>query len=132
MDTINQPAVSSRFNIDYFEFAFLVEACIPPCPIARYCFWQDVIDIHYHVLTANEREHLLGWVQRCHSFDLGNEDCRLFFARFNPKNQYEVETDFNGKKETVKCFKWNEKFHVSKSRFVDEKYIVKVNRDPDV
>jgi hypothetical protein len=122
----SKPNVSSRFNIDFFEFSFLVEACIPPRPIARAMFWQDVIDKHYNVLTENEREKLFNWVQRCSSFDLENEDCRLFYARFNPKNQYQVQTEFEGKKETVKCFKWNDKFHLSKNTSVNEKYITDV------
>lgn len=119
-----KPNVSSRFSIDFFEFSFLVEACIPPRPIARAMFWQDVIDKYYHVLTENEKERLFNWINRCSAFDLENEDCRLFYARFNPANQYELETEFEGKRETVKCFKWNDKFHLSKSTSVNEKYII--------
>jgi hypothetical protein len=124
---IGNTNVSGRFVIDFFEFSFLVEACIPPRPIARAMFWEDVINKHYHVLTENERQRLFTWITKNLSFDLTNEDCRLFYARFNPKNQYEVETEFEGKKETVKCFKWNDKFHLSKSKSVNEKYIVKAN-----
>lgn len=131
ISNIAKPSINSRFNIDFFEFSFLVEACIPPSTIARAMFWQDVIDKHYNVLSENERDRLFNWIKRCLGFDLENEDCRLFHARFNPKNQYEVQTEFEGKKEIVKCFKWNDKFHLSKSTSVNEKYIVNIKRLSD-
>lgn len=43
----------NRFSIDFIEFSFLVEACIPPRPIARTYFWGQVIDKYYHVLTVD-------------------------------------------------------------------------------
>ena len=58
----------NRFNIDFFEFSFLVEACIPPRPIARAMFWDDVINKYYHVLTDNERQRLFEWINRCDNF----------------------------------------------------------------
>jgi hypothetical protein len=121
---IKQPAI--RFGIDFFEFAFLVEACIPPRPIARSMFWQEVIDKYYHVLTENERVRLFEWITTNSFFDLKNEDCRLFYARFNPANQYELEIEFEGKRETIKCFKWNDRFHRDKQTSIVEKYIVNV------
>lgn len=86
-----------RFEIDFFEFSFLVEACIPPCPIARTQFFQNVIEKYYHELTKNERARLYEWILRNHSFDKENELCQIFAARYNPKNQYLVE-DIKGEK----------------------------------
>lgn len=125
-NTNKKSTTNNRFNIDFFEFSFLVEACIPPRPISRAMFWHDVINKHYHVLTENERERLFCFITSSSSFNLENEDCRLFYARFDSKNQYEVQTEFEGKREIVKCFKWNDKFHLSKSTSVNEKYITNV------
>ena len=87
--------LANRFNIDFFEFSFLVEACIPPRPIARAMFWDDVINKHYNVLTENERERLFEWVNRCYGMEHGlenkNEDCLLFNARFDKENQYKIK-----------------------------------------
>ena len=44
-------------DIDFFEFSFLVESCIPPSPIARAYFWQNVIDKYYYVLTKIDNSH---------------------------------------------------------------------------
>lgn len=118
--------IAPRFDIDFFEFAFLVEACIPPRPIARSMFWDDVINKHYHVLTENEREKLFEWVNRCSNFNLENEDCQLFNARFDKENQFEVTTKYNSITETHKVFKWQGKYHISKSQSVEKKYITTI------
>lgn len=86
-----------RFEIDFFEFSFLVAACIPPRPIARTVFFQNVIDKYYHELTRDERARLYDWTTREHSFDRENELCQMFACRYNPENQYLVE-DIKGEK----------------------------------
>lgn len=122
----------SRFNIDFFEFSFLVEACIPPRPIARSMFWDDVINKHYHTLTDDEKSRLFEWVNRNHCMQHGlenkNEDCLLFNARFDPNNQYEVTSKYKGKTDTHKCFLWEDKYHISKSTSIEGKYITKTEK----
>ena len=120
----------SRFYIDFFEFSFLVEACIPPRPIARAMFWDDVIDIHYKFLTDNERVRLFEWINRnpCMQDGIkeGNEDCLLFNARFNPDNQYKVHTNYNDKLEVYDAFKLNDRYYIKKNTSIEDKYITKV------
>lgn len=122
----------SRFNIDFFEFSFLVEACIPPRPIARAMFWDDVINKHYNVLTESERARLYEWVNRNHSMQDGiennNEDCLLFNARFDPNNQYYVTSKYKGKTDTHKCFLWKGKYHILKNTHIESKYITKEDK----
>ena len=122
----------SRFNIDFFEFSFLVEACIPPRPIARAMFWDDVIDKHYNTLTDNERGRLFEWINRnpCmqDGIEEGNEDCLLFNARFNPDNQYKVHTNYNDKLEVYNAFKLNDRYYIKKNTSIEDKYIVKVEK----
>ncbi len=118
-----------KFCIDFFEFAFLVEACIPPNPIARSMFWDRVVEEHYHELTDDERARLYEWIGRNpayqHGLERGNEGCQLFEARFNPETQYRVTATFEGKTETYDCFLLNGKYHTSKSTSVVEEYITK-------
>jgi hypothetical protein len=120
----------SRFNIDFFEFSFLVEACIPPRPIARAMFWDDVINKHYNTLTDNERGRLFEWINRnpCmqDGIEEGNEDCLLFNARFNPDNQYKVHTNYNDKLEVYDAFKLNDRYYIKKNTSIEDKYITKV------
>ena len=117
---------TTRFNIDFFEFSFLVEACIPPRPIARAMFWEEVINHYYQVLTSGERLNLFEWINKNPSFNLSNEDCQLFNARFDPDNQYQVKTLYEGTEESRECFKWKDKYHLSKSTSIAEDYIIEV------
>lgn len=118
----------NRFNIDFFEFSFLVEACIPPRPIARAMFWNDVIDKYYHVLTEEEIEKLYEWINKNpifqYSLKNNNEDCLVFNARYNPENQYKVKTLYKNKEEIINCFKFNDKYHISKNTSINEDYML--------
>lgn len=111
------------FKIDFIEFAFLVEACIPPRPIARSYFWYKVIDEYYDILTDNERERLFKWIIEHPSFDKSNVDCELFYDRFCPSNQYLVRTEYNGESEYHKCFMHNNRFHKDSKTSIIEDYI---------
>lgn len=115
----------AKFSIDFFELMFLAEVCIPPRPIARAMFWENLINSYYHLMTKEERNHAFTWITTQDDFKKENKDCRLFFARFNPENQYLVETEYEGKKDTVECFLFDDKYHTSTSTYVDKACIIK-------
>lgn len=114
------------FKIDFFELSFLAEACIPPVPIARAMFWEKLINEYYHSLTENEREKLFNWIIKNQGFDKKNEDCRLFYARYNPLNQYKVRYIFEEKAQEIECFHWNDKYHTFKNTYLNPEYITEV------
>ena len=132
MSTKQKKDTPLRFDIDFFEFSFLVEACIPPRPIARAMFWDSVIDKYYHALTPEERERLFEWINKnpffIQSLEEGNEDCALFNARFDPNNQYRANTLFEGREEVKECFEWHNRYHTSKSTSIIEKYITSIEK----
>lgn len=111
------------FEIDFFEFAFLIEACIPPQPIARSMFFDKVIDEYYHQMTDQQREQLYGWITRTDKFSLDDEKCQWFEARYNPKNQYLVYTNTNKK---IKIFIKDGEYCSAINKYVRKKAIVKV------
>ena len=78
----------SEFKIDFFELAFLAEACIPPVPIARACFFDNLCDKYYHIMSQDERNKLFEWLLP--KLDLSNDDCIHFVKRFEIWNQYKV------------------------------------------
>jgi hypothetical protein len=123
-----QVNIENRFNIDFFEFAFLVEACIPPRPIARAMFWDNVCNIHYHVLTPEERSNLLEWVQKNPCFDLNNEDCKLFYDRYNLDSQYLITTDYNNEIKDIECFLHNGRYHTTSTTSINEEYIKNIQK----
>ena len=129
----------STFNIDFFELAFLAEACIPPKPIARAMFWQNLTKYYWEKMTEDERAHLFEWMNRNDQYKeslLKEEDTQIFHARFDPDNQYIVETGFGGDKQEHRAFKrhtseaegWSNRYYTGHNTFIDEKFIVSVRK----
>lgn len=121
-----------RFKIDFFELSFLIEATIPPNPIARTMFFHNVIDKYYYEMTLNERERLYVWINRCYTMEEGlknkNEDCLAFNARYDKDNQYLVTANFGGKETKTETFKMGERYYTSRNTFINEEYITKIEK----
>ena len=109
-----KPLLNDGFVIDFFELMFLAESVIPERPIARSMCFDDFSERHYHKMNDNQRLQFFEHVQKCHGFNLENEQCRHFFARFNPKNQYLVSCFHNGKAEVIQCYIFNEEYRYIK------------------
>jgi len=127
--TINKNRIMNNFTIDFFELSFLAEACIPPRPIARAHFWQNLTRTYWAQMTEDERARLFEWMNRNSFYEESlqkNEDTRVFHARFNPDNQYEVTTVLDGKTERHHAFKIGETYYTSLNTSVNEDYITDV------
>ena len=111
----------NKFEIDFFELAILAEACIPPTPIARACFFENLSEKYYSQMTNDERNRLFEWLSP--KLDLNNEDCQHFYARYNSKNQYRVKMTYNGETKELDAYLFDGEYHISKNQFIDEKYI---------
>ena len=122
----NNENTNNQFVIDFFELAFLVEACLPKSTIARHSFFINVIDRYYHQMNWNQRNHLFTWITP--KLNMEHEESKLFYARFNPDNQYLVTSYYNSKKEETEAFLFNEKYKVSSTREVNEEYIDSVTK----
>jgi len=119
---------NTRFTVDFFELMFLAESVIPKRPIARSMCFDDFSEKHYHKMNSNQREQFFNHVQECTGFSLENEQCRHFYARFNPKNQYVVSYFYEGKVDDVLCYRFNEEYRITKNKFISSKYIKNVVR----
>ena len=53
----------SQFAIDFFEYSFLLEACMPPAPIARTMMFKRSIDEDYYNMSDNQRSNLYKWLK---------------------------------------------------------------------
>lgn len=120
------------FKIDFFELCFLAEACIPPVPIARACFWLNLTDKYYKELSKDQRKKLFEWMTRLDKLDLTNDDCLLFYNRYNPDNQYTVTPKLKDQPETeykpIEAFKHNSKYHISSTRYIEPNLVGKVEK----
>lgn len=109
--------MKQNITIDFFELAFLAEACIPPQPIARTSFWYKLIDVIYYYLEDEERESIYTWMQREYRYkkgiEEGNNDCLWFKYRFDKEFQYEVVTEFEGVETTHQAFLVDDRYYIT-------------------
>ena len=120
--------MANDFKIDFFELMFLAESVIPERPIARSMCFDGFSEVHYHNMTEAQRLQFFEHVQKCNGFTLENEQCRHFFARFNPKNQFLVSCFYDGKAEQIVCYLFDEEYRTTQNRFVNKEYIKSVIR----
>ena len=121
----------NTFQIDFFELAFLAEACIPPRPIARAMFWQSLTDKYWAQMTEGERNHLCEWLQKNYYYKESleqQEDTKVFHARFDPDNQYMVKVNYEGKEEDRRTFKMGDRYYIDSKSFISEEYIISVEK----
>ena len=121
----------STFTIDFFELAFLVEACIPPRPIARAMFWQSLTDKYWEQMTEGERAHLFEWLQKSWVYEESlkeQEDTQVFHARFDPDNQYTIKVIYDGEESEYRAFKLNDNYYIGRNRWVADEYIISVEK----
>jgi hypothetical protein len=120
----------STFTIEFYELAFLAEACIPPRPIARTMFWQSLTDKYWYLMTEGERIHLFNWLQKSWVYEESlekEEDTQVFHARFDPDNQYIVKTYYK-KEEEHRAFKIGDRYYIKRNTWITEDCIVSVEK----
>jgi hypothetical protein len=121
----------SNFTIDFFELAFLAEACIPPNPIARTMFWQRLTNVYWEQMSEEEREHLFEWLNRNDKYKQSlekEEETQIFHARFDPDNQYMVYTTMDGKDDVNRAFKYKDLYYVRSNSWITPEFITKVEK----
>ena len=121
----------SNFTIDFFELAFLAEACIPPNPIARTMFWQRLTNVYWDQMSDEERDRLFEWLNRNDNYKQSlekEEETQIFHARFDPDNQYMVHTTMNGKDDVNRTFKYKDLYFVRSNSWITPEFITKVEK----
>jgi len=116
----------NKFVIDFFELAFLTEACLPKSTIARHTFFMDVIDKHYHKMSWEQRKHFFEWIGK--KLNMEHEESQIFYARFNPDNQFNLTTYYEGVKTNVEAFLLHNTYYVSSNKSVNDNYIESVEK----
>jgi hypothetical protein len=117
------------FQIDFFELAFLAEACIPPRPIARMMFWQHLTDKYWDQMSDPQRTHIWNWLQKNLYYEESlktEEETQIFHARFDPDNQYMVHTNFHGVEDKRRAFKMGDRYYITRTTSIADEYIVEV------
>lgn len=120
----------ATFKIDFFELLILSENCIPPVPIARSMFFDNLTDKYYKEMNSEQRKGLFNFIRKNDKFDLNNESCNIFYSRFNPDNQYLIsaKNDSAKKEETIEAFFRNDKYWISTNTYVSQEFIVSIKK----
>ena len=117
---------NNNFVIDFFELAFLTEACLPPSPIAKHCFFMNTIDRYYFQMTWEQRKHFFEWITP--KLNMEHEESKMFYARYNPENQYLVKTLYEEKQENIEAFLFEEKYMLTSARRINKDYILSIEK----
>jgi hypothetical protein len=56
------------------------------------------------------------------------EDTQVFHARFNPDNQYTVQTFLNGIGEEHRAFKMGDRYYIGRNTSISEEYIISIEK----
>lgn len=120
--------MAESFSIDFFELSFLVEACIPPAPIARTHFWKNLTDRYWHEMDDKQRNMLHQWISQTprykQSLEKGDHDVAVFEHRFNPEYQYKVVASGT----TYLAFFFEDEYWLSTNRRVVKDLITSVTK----
>ena len=126
IEEINTDKTNNNFVIDFFELAFLTEACLPPSPIAKHCFFMNTIDRYYFQMTWEQRKHFFEWITP--KLNMEHEESKMFYARYNPENQYLVKTLYEEKQENIEAFLFEEKYMLTSARRINKDYILSIEK----
>jgi hypothetical protein len=116
------------FKIDFFELAFLAEACIPERPIARTMFWHNLTDKYWEQMTPQQRGQMFEWINKTDVYKESlkkHEDTKVFHARFDPDNQYLVNTFHNVDHH---AFMYKGKHYIGRNTWIPKEFIKSKNK----
>jgi hypothetical protein len=86
--------MSNKFEVDFFQLEKLVEASWSGSTILQFCVLQDLIDIHYYLMSDSQRKAIHSFFQTKMNFEraIYNSDTdeirEKIIARFDKKNEY--------------------------------------------
>lgn len=136
-----------RVNLDFFEMYCLLESCFRGSHL-RTDTIRRFVDEFYVWFSPEERKNLYDWILRDiydGKFEPRSQLCgadRVFMARYDPDNQYEVTVrepvrPNNGKNVGAviwerQVFLLDGKYYTKSDRFIAEEYITSVEKIPPV
>lgn len=117
-----------EFSINFNELCILAEVCMPPSPIARSVFWAKLTDEISLQLTEAQKAELFKLITEKDYFNKNNRDAQLFYARFNPQNQYVVSVEIEGLYQQFRCWLFEGNYRITTTQDIIPKYIFKVEK----
>ncbi|EKB47611.1 hypothetical protein [Cecembia lonarensis] len=119
-------------TIDHFELMVLIESSWNPGTILRYSIIKKSIDTWFFDLNRDQAKAVYNYFNTYRFTKeksiFSNEIQDIFFHRFDPSNQYDILVKNEGKKETLKAFRYKNSYWVSSDTRINEDYILLINK----
>jgi hypothetical protein len=92
--------------------------------------WIKLVDKYWFAMSEETRKETFDhWVSTPDFRDmLEKEEVKVFFARFNPDNQFTVTTELYGTVNKHRAFKWQDRYHVGSVSKLNDDYITNVEK----
>lgn len=116
------------FYITFHELVLITKTTTSSTDLASRKFFESVIDKHYQNMSNVQREHMFDVVTNLLHFDIKNLLNQIFYARFDPQNQYQVSYLEDGKKISKRTFLRDGKHYYNSIEFIYPDTIVSADR----
>jgi hypothetical protein len=96
--------------------------------------WIKLVDKYWHAMSEETRKDTFeALVSHSDFLDMiEHEEVKLFHARFDPDNQFTVNTNYKGTVNKMRAFKWKDRYYVGSRASVNDEYITSVEKITDV
>lgn len=109
-----------QFQIDFWSLVKLVENILDSKNILGSSIMEQTIDEFYFEMNNHQRKNMFEIISKNDRFDLSKKEHQLFYARYNPNNQYIVFTEQG----QIDCFKHDGKFKVLSNEWVEPNKVI--------
>ena len=124
-----------RITLSNHDILYWLEGCARGSHLRQGC-WQTMINAFNDVKDEEEQNFFYMYAKRdlSHLYEteddgyqpFGADDFRHFLARYNPANRWTVHTEYNGKKDSFDCYKWQGEYHTDQFTSINPDCIVEV------
>jgi hypothetical protein len=92
--------------------------------------WIKLVDKYWFGMSEESRKNLFeDWTSTPEFRDmLDKEEVKLFFARFNPDNQFTVTTELYGTVNKHQAFKWKDGYYLGSMSKLNDEYITDIEK----
>lgn len=118
--------------IDRHEFTVLIEASWHAGTILRHSIMEKGINVWYHEMSEEDRVRVYEFFNRTKSDpeDRKIEIQQKFLARYNPDNQYVVQTKSGEKYESTNAYKFDNQYFINTDTFLSKGHTTNVDKKP--
>lgn len=91
--------------------------------------WIKLVDKYWHAMSEETRKNCFDTLVSNPEFpNMTQDEVKLFCARFDPDNQFTVNTNYKGTVNKMRAFKWKDRYYVGSRASINDEYITSVEK----